>query len=158
MAIWQRADGLPIEPTRLYYEISLHWIFWYIGVPAVLFGTLGAALLARRCLRGRAPLWTLPLMSFAWTIVATLYRPGITPDQPWASRRLVPACCQVSSCWPSGPSAGSWPGCASAARPRGSAGRRGPVRGRAGRARRHHGARAGPQGPLGLARPPPGWP
>ncbi len=91
MAMWQRADGLPIQPTRLYYEISLHWVFWYIGVPAVLLGTLGAALLARRCLRGRAPLWTLPLITFSWTIVATLYRPAIVPDQPWASRRLVPA-------------------------------------------------------------------
>jgi hypothetical protein len=29
-------------------------------------------------------------MSFAWIIVATLLRPAITPDQPWASRRLVP--------------------------------------------------------------------
>jgi hypothetical protein len=91
MTVWQRADGLPIEPTGLYYEISLHWVFWYIGVPAVVLGTLGAALLARRCLRGRAPLWTLPLITFGWTIVATLYRPAIVPDQPWASRRLVPA-------------------------------------------------------------------
>jgi hypothetical protein len=29
-------------------------------------------------------------MCFAWIIVATLLRPSITPDQPWASRRLVP--------------------------------------------------------------------
>jgi hypothetical protein len=36
-------------------------------------------------------MWTLPLMTFAWTIVTFLYRPAITPDQPWASRRLVPA-------------------------------------------------------------------
>ena len=91
MTIWQRADHLPIQPTRLYYEISLRWVFWYLGVPAVILGTAGAALLARRCLRGRAPLWTLPLMTFAWTIVITLYRPAIVPDQPWASRRLVPA-------------------------------------------------------------------
>ncbi len=91
MTVWQRADRLPIEPTRLYYEISLHWIFWYLGVPAVVLGTAGAALLARRCLRGRTPLWTLPLITFAWTIVITLYRPAIVPDQPWASRRLVPA-------------------------------------------------------------------
>ena len=75
-ASMQRADHLPVDPTRLYYEISLHWVFWYIGVPAVVLGTLGAALLSRRCLRGRAPTWTLPLMVFAWTIVTTLYRPG----------------------------------------------------------------------------------
>ena len=37
------------------------------------------------------PAWTLPLLVFSWAIVSTLYRPAITPDQPWASRRLVPA-------------------------------------------------------------------
>jgi hypothetical protein len=90
MAGYQRADHLPVDPTRLYYEISLHWVFWYIGLPAVVLGTLGAALLARRCLRGEAPAWALPLLAFGWIIVVTLARPGITPDQPWASRRLVP--------------------------------------------------------------------
>jgi hypothetical protein len=90
MTGYQVADHLPVDPTRLYYEISLHWVYWYVGVPAVILATLGAAILARRCLQGRAPAWTLPLMSFAWIITATLLRPGITPDQPWASRRLVP--------------------------------------------------------------------
>ena len=102
VASFQRDNHLPVDPTRTYYEISLHWVFWYIGVPAVLLGTLGAAVLARRCLRGRAPAWTLPLMTFAWTIVTTLYRPAITPDQPWASRRWSPRCCRASSCWRSG--------------------------------------------------------
>jgi hypothetical protein len=90
MATYQQAEHLPVDPTRLYYELSLDWVFWYIGVPAVVLGTLGAAVLARRCLRGEAPGWSLPMLSFAWIIVATLARPGITPDQPWASRRLVP--------------------------------------------------------------------
>lgn len=91
IAAYQRADHLPIAPERLYYELSMHWVFWYIGVPAVVLGTLGAALLSRRCLQGQAPAWTLPLMVFAWASVATLYKPSITPDHPWASRRLVPA-------------------------------------------------------------------
>ncbi len=90
IAGYQRADHLPVQPERLYYELSMHWVFWYIGVPVVALGTLGAALLARRCLRGQAPTWTLPLMIFAWAIVTTLYDPAITPDNPWASRRLVP--------------------------------------------------------------------
>ncbi|HEY1344044.1 MAG TPA: hypothetical protein VGF54_03515, partial [Streptosporangiaceae bacterium] len=55
--------------VQQYYMISLRWVFWYIGVPAVLLATLGAALLARRCLQGRAPSWTLPLMAFSWIIV-----------------------------------------------------------------------------------------
>lgn len=91
MAGYQRADHIPVDPTRLYYELSMHWVFWYIGVPAVALATLGVALLSRRCLRGQAPAWTLPLVLFSWTIVSTLYRPSVTPDQPWASRRLVPA-------------------------------------------------------------------
>jgi hypothetical protein len=91
IAGYERANHLPIDPSRTFAELSLHWVFWYIGVPVVILATIGAALLARRCLRGQAPLWTLPLVTFAWTIVTFLYRPAITPDQPWASRRLVPA-------------------------------------------------------------------
>jgi hypothetical protein len=87
---WQATEHLPIQPDRQYYEISMHWVFWYLGVPAVVLATVGAAVLARRCLRGNAPAWTLPLITFGWIIVTVLYRPGITPDQPWASRRLVP--------------------------------------------------------------------
>jgi hypothetical protein len=90
MAKLQRAQHLAVAPDRTYYEISLHWVFWYLGILAVILATIGAALLARRCLRGNAPAWTLPLMAFAWIIVTTLLRPGIVPDQPWASRRLVP--------------------------------------------------------------------
>jgi hypothetical protein len=90
MAIFQKADNLPVQPGRLYYEFSLHWIFWYLGVPAVLLAALGIAVLARRCLRGEAAVWALPLLTFAWVIFATLWRPAIVPDQPWASRRLVP--------------------------------------------------------------------
>jgi hypothetical protein len=91
MTAYQRANNLPIDPTRTYAEYSLHWVFWYIGVPSVILATVGLAILVRRVLRGQAPLWTLPLITFAWTIVTFLYRPSITPDQPWASRRMVPA-------------------------------------------------------------------
>jgi hypothetical protein len=102
IAGFQAANHLPIDPTRTYWELSMDWVFWYVGVPAVVLATLGAALLARRCLLGaaagtargtlgRAQVWTLPLITFAWTIVTTLYHPAITADQPWASRRLVPA-------------------------------------------------------------------
>jgi hypothetical protein len=91
IAAYQVAENQPVDPSRLYYEISLHWVFWYIGIPAVVLGTAGAVLLVWRSVRGGLPAWTLPLMVFCWAIVTTLYRPAITPDQPWASRRLVPA-------------------------------------------------------------------
>jgi hypothetical protein len=81
---------LPAAALNAYFAMSLHWVFWYIGVPAVVLGTCGTALLIRRCLRGEAPSWVLPLMVFGWIIVTVLYRPAIVPHQPWASRRLVP--------------------------------------------------------------------
>ncbi len=94
----QKLAHLAIDPQRQYAEDSLYWVIWYIGVPAVILGTLGLALLARRCLRslltwrdtGAARVWALPLMIIGWVTVTVLWRPGIIPDQPWASRRLVP--------------------------------------------------------------------
>ncbi|MBB5962142.1 hypothetical protein [Planomonospora venezuelensis] len=86
----QQANGLPADGTRLYYEDSLHWVVWYVGLPAVVLATAAAAVLTRRVARGAAPEWLLPLMVIGWTTVTTLYRPAITPDHPFAARRLVP--------------------------------------------------------------------
>ena len=94
----QKLAHLPIDPTRTYAEDSLYWVIWYIGVPAVILGAIGIALLSRRCLRalltwrdnGAARIWALPLMIIGWVTVTVLWRPGIIADQPWASRRLVP--------------------------------------------------------------------
>ncbi len=74
-----------------YAPISLHWVFWYVGGPVILLAAIGAAMLARRCVRGQAPVWVLPILVFGWSITEFLYRPAITPHQPFASRRLVPA-------------------------------------------------------------------
>ena len=95
----QKLAGLPVNGRRQYYEESLYWVIWYLGVPAVLLGAFGLAVLAKRCTRAlltwndptaAARVWALPLMMAIWTIVTVLYRPAVAPDQPWASRRLVP--------------------------------------------------------------------
>lgn len=85
----QRINHLAVDGLRQYSEQSLYWVIWYVGVPAVLLAGFGAALLTRRLLRRRSGAWALPFMMIAWTTVSTLLRPGITPDQPWASRRLI---------------------------------------------------------------------
>ncbi|MEV0348873.1 hypothetical protein AB0H88_24115 [Nonomuraea sp. NPDC050680] len=87
----QKANGLPVDGTRLYSELSLHWVSWYVGIPAIVLATLAAAVLVRRLLRNGSPAeWLLPLAVIGWTTVTTLLRPEITPDHPWAARRLVP--------------------------------------------------------------------
>ncbi|MCK2221211.1 glycosyltransferase family 39 protein [Actinomadura sp. ATCC 31491] len=87
----QRANRLPVDGTRLYFENSLHWVAWYVGLPVIVLATLAAALLVRRLLRDGTPFaWLLPLAVIGWTTVTTLVRPEITPDHPWAARRLVP--------------------------------------------------------------------
>jgi hypothetical protein len=95
----QKLAGLPVNGRRQYYEDSLYWVIWYLGVPAVLLGAFGLAVLAKRCTKSlltwkdptaAARVWALPLMIAIWTIVTVLYRPAVAPDQPWASRRLVP--------------------------------------------------------------------
>jgi hypothetical protein len=99
VASLQQLERLPVNGHRQYYEQSLNWVIWYIGLPCLMLGCVGAALLARRCLlallrwRGAAPaarLWAMPLLVIGWSVIAVLWIPATLPDQPWASRRLVP--------------------------------------------------------------------
>jgi hypothetical protein len=74
-----------------YAPLSLHWIYWYTGFSTIAFAVIATAMLGRRCVKGEAPVWVLPLLTFTWAIVWFLLRPAITAHQPYASRRLVPA-------------------------------------------------------------------
>ena len=74
-----------------YAPLSLHWIYWYTGATTIALVTIAFAVVGRRCLKGEAPVWVLPMAVFAWATVWFLLRPAITPHQPYASRRLVPA-------------------------------------------------------------------
>jgi hypothetical protein len=124
----QRAQHLPIDPTRQYAEDTLYWVIWYAGAPAVLLGGFGVALLVRRCLRallswqdpvGAGRNWALPLAIIGAGSAAVLWQPEIIPDQPWASRRLVLAvlpgliiCAAWTSAWLAGRARGRGAGAA----------------------------------------------
>ena len=65
----------------------------------MLLGGFAAAILLRRCLRalltwrdssGTGLNWALPLAVIVGGSAAVLWQPFTVPDQPWASRRLVP--------------------------------------------------------------------
>lgn len=94
IAVLQRAQGLPVDRTRTYAEQSLTWVVWWTGIAAVVLAWVGAGLAAYRIgrvLTRREPLppWLGPFVVGAGSIVLILVRPGITPDHPWADRRLV---------------------------------------------------------------------
>jgi hypothetical protein len=103
VAALQRLEGLPQDGARQYFESSLSWVVWYLGLPALLLACLGAAVLGRRLVRAvLSPgdsgdsrqeglwLWGLPFLIIAWSVLAVLWDPAVVPWQPLASRRLVP--------------------------------------------------------------------
>ncbi len=99
IAALQRLQDLPIDPGRLYAENTLYWVIWYLGVPALLLGFAGLAMVTRLCLRalitwrdptGVARAWVVPVAIIGWGVFAVLWQPFTAPDQPWASRQLVP--------------------------------------------------------------------
>jgi hypothetical protein len=102
VAALQRLERLPADGARQYYEHSLYWVFWYLGVPAVLLACVGALalgrLMARRALSSDSPvslvaalrLWALPFLLIAWSTGAVLWNPSVVPWQPLGSHRLVP--------------------------------------------------------------------
>lgn len=85
----QRRLGLPLDGSRGYAEQSLWWVAWYLGWPLLAAALVGAVALCTRVLRGRELAWAGVLLVYLGSSVLTLLRPGITPDHPWADRRLV---------------------------------------------------------------------
>lgn len=89
--VLQAAAGEPLDAARSYDERTLAWVGWYLGVPAVVLGFVGLAVLARRAVAGRDPASTLLVAVLGVAAVFPLVRISITPDQIWAVRRLLPA-------------------------------------------------------------------
>ncbi len=93
----QQAQGLPVEGLRNYSEQSVHWVSWYAGWPALLLAAAAAVVLVRQAVLGRGDLvggpaarWVLGAGLPFVSALAVLWNPAITPDHPWADRRLVP--------------------------------------------------------------------
>ncbi len=89
----QRRQGLPVDGGRTYAEHTVDWLSWYVGWVALVVALVALAVLLRRALRslgeGRLAPWAPVLVMAAGSTVLTLLRPGITPDHPWADRRLL---------------------------------------------------------------------
>lgn len=89
----QRYEGVDVDPFRIYSEDSLRWMEWYLGAPTLVAAILGLATVAYLGVRnGRATpaavgvcVLTLAAGALYW------WKPSITPDHLWATRRFVPA-------------------------------------------------------------------
>ncbi len=91
----QAGQGLAVDGGRTYAEHSVVWLSWWVGPATLVMALVAFAVLAHRLLgRWRAgaelPAWFAPALVGLSSTLLTLYRPGITPDHPWADRRLVP--------------------------------------------------------------------
>jgi hypothetical protein len=91
----QQRQGLPVDGGRTYAEHTVDWLSWYVGWAALVVALLALALALRRLLLGlgggRLEAWGAALVVAAGSTLLTLLRPGITPDHPWADRRLLVA-------------------------------------------------------------------
>ena len=89
IAALQASEGLPVDGTQSYDEMTLTWLSWYFGWAAVVAGFIGLAMLVRQALSTRSA----QLIAFLVTVGAPsllyLVYVSITPEQVWAMRRLL---------------------------------------------------------------------
>ncbi len=91
IAAAQRAAGVTVDGTRSYDEMTVTWLFWYLGPIALVLAVAGTAMLLRRSIIGWRPEVLVLLATLGIPALLYLVRPAITPDQVWAMRRFLPA-------------------------------------------------------------------
>jgi hypothetical protein len=90
VATLQQREGLAIDPTRGYDESTFTWLAWYLGWPAVVLGVAGLAWAAWTAVQRRNRVLGAFVVMVVGVCLLYLNRISITPDQVWASRRLLP--------------------------------------------------------------------
>ena len=89
----QARQGLPVDGGRTYAEQTVAWLSWYVGPVALVVALVVLAVLVRRAVLSaqsrRVDAWLPALLVASGSTLLTLLRPGITPDHPWADRRLL---------------------------------------------------------------------
>ena len=90
LEVLQQREGLEIDGTRGYAEMSVVWLEWYQGAAFVVLGFAGAVLLAAEDLDGSGgrPGWLIVAVLAAFAVLY-FWRPSINPDQIWAMRRFL---------------------------------------------------------------------
>jgi len=89
--VLQRSAGVAVDGTRTYGEQSVRWFSWYLGPVTTFLAIIGAAALVSRTIRRPSAAGILCLGITGVLTAVYLWNPHIATDQPWASRRFVPA-------------------------------------------------------------------
>jgi hypothetical protein len=87
---FQKAQGLPVDPTRTYAEHTVTWIAFYLTWPVVVLAIVGFGIATYLALRKR-PGWMLLIIGCLAPSILYLLKPEIVPDQIWAIRRFESA-------------------------------------------------------------------
>ena len=75
--------------TNAHWTWSLRWFVDWFGISAVVLGVLGLLTMGRRALRGDVAA-TVVVVVAAPLAILYLWKPSVSPDQPWAMRRFLP--------------------------------------------------------------------
>ncbi|NND03469.1 MAG: hypothetical protein HKN91_11840, partial [Acidimicrobiia bacterium] len=86
----QIRDGIAVDPSRTYFEQSVWWLTWYIGLPLTAIGFMGFVGSLRKSLVRNMAAIRLIILMFAVPALIYLVRPAVNPDQIWAIRRFTP--------------------------------------------------------------------
>lgn len=86
----QKAEQLPLDPSRSYDDQSLTWISWYLGWPTVIAACLAGLWGIRVAVRERSAGIVVVTSVIAVNAALYLNDASITPDQIWAMRRFLP--------------------------------------------------------------------
>jgi hypothetical protein len=85
----QQGSGQEVE-ARKYTELVGYWVSWYVGPVISVFGVLGLAYVAYRSMHDKNLLFLCASLVILGTSFVYFLQPSITPDQIWASRRMLP--------------------------------------------------------------------
>ena len=86
---YQRLQDLALDGTRRYWEMSMHWLSWYLGIGGLAVGVGGWAWATREGFMGRMKRLVPFLLAFSTVTIAFLWRPANTPDHLWMMRRFL---------------------------------------------------------------------
>ena len=88
--LWYKVYDHTTGSMHSFAELTTEWVTWYLGPLLAILGALGLAIGSAYTVKKRQLFLLASLLVVGCTTLFYLTIPSISPDQIWASRRLVP--------------------------------------------------------------------